>query len=198
MAKLNLAEWARGITTLGPGSRTVLWVQGCARACPGCYSPEWQPFRPALLISPAEAAEAIAANGRDNGLTVSGGEPMLQAPGLVELWSHLKSLRPDWTLLLFSGYYRRELEAGGNREQIALLHGADAFVGGPYVEKLNDGRGLKGSTNKEVWAPEGSRFTPGQLADIAGGPRAVEYRLSSDGVLAAGLPPRKTRGAGGE
>jgi len=188
MSLLNLAEWESGVTTLGPGLRTVLWVQGCLQRCSECCSPEWQPLRPALLVEPAECARVIATQSADGGLTISGGEPMLQAAGLVELWRAVSSLRPDWTLLLFSGYDHEQLLEEGHPDKLALLCSADAFIGGPYIAAMNKGAGLRGSINKEVWLPSYTRFTAEDAAAIANGPRSVQYRKRSDGILAVGVP----------
>lgn len=39
--RLLLGHTATGVTdTLGPGRRSVVWVQGCHIGCPGCIVPE--------------------------------------------------------------------------------------------------------------------------------------------------------------
>src|SRR5262249_36419180 len=41
---LHLARRSDRCTVLGPGTRAVLWVQGCPLRCPGCVAPETLPF----------------------------------------------------------------------------------------------------------------------------------------------------------
>jgi anaerobic ribonucleoside-triphosphate reductase activating protein len=135
-----------------------------------------------------ECARIITERTSDCGLTVSGGEPMLQAAGLLQMWHSVKKMRNDWTLLLFSGYYHSQLLKENHPDKVALVQAADAFVGGPYVAALNDGRGIRGSTNKEIWVPEGSRFSPEDVCFMAAGLRDVEYRERAYGTLAIGVP----------
>lgn len=190
MSLVNLAEWASGVTSLGPGSRSVVWVQGCSRRCPGCWSPEWQSFEVANLIEATALAALLARNTGDSGLTVSGGEPMFQAAGILAMWHSLKRLRPDWTLLLFSGYYHEEILMERHPVRMELLQTADAYIGGPYVEALNDGKGLCGSSNKEVYLPPASRFTVHQQALMRQAPRTVEWRRRTGALLQIGLPEK--------
>ena len=67
------------VTTLGPGDRVAVWVQGCSRHCFGCMSPELQ--SEAGIDVPVETiarsiADVIPPN---TGLTISGGEPLEQS-----------------------------------------------------------------------------------------------------------------------
>lgn len=66
----------------GPGIRYVLFLQGCPLRCLYCHNPDtWEGGESNFLLSPQEALEDILryrhfiANG---GLTLSGGEPLLQ------------------------------------------------------------------------------------------------------------------------
>lgn len=75
----------------GPGVRFVVFMQGCNLRCACCHNPEtW-----ALKGGTAYTAEAIyekAARyrsyfGQKGGITLSGGEPLLQAPFVKELFA---------------------------------------------------------------------------------------------------------------
>ena len=44
MSRIRLHRIYYPVTALGPGRRLGIWVQGCARRCPGCLSPEMQPY----------------------------------------------------------------------------------------------------------------------------------------------------------
>lgn len=193
---LNLAEVAFDIRTLGPGRRVAVWTQGCPFDCPGCISPEWIPLRANKLVEPERlAATILEADGHD-GVTFSGGDPMVQARGLVELWDALAVARPDWTLIVFSGYRRGEILATGTEAQRALLDRTDAFIDGRYVASRNDGVGLRGSSNQEIWFGAGSRFTAAEREAMLGGTRNVEVRVEEDRIFTVGIPggswPRTT------
>jgi anaerobic ribonucleoside-triphosphate reductase activating protein len=184
---LNLAEIASHVTTLGPGRRLGVWTQGCPFRCPDCISPEWQPLRPNKLVRVEDIRDHLLSLACHDGLTFSGGEPMLQAAGLLDLWRQLRTERPVWTLIVFSGYRRQELVASGQPEQQALLAEADAFIGGPYVATLNDGHGLRGSANQEIWFPPYTRFRADECQAIRVRSRRVELRLE-DQLLLIGVP----------
>ena len=85
MTLLNVAEICPATRTLGPGQRFVIWVQGCCFNCRGCISPDWIPQKQANLVDPVRLANYILSIPSTEGLTISGGEPMLQAAALSEL-----------------------------------------------------------------------------------------------------------------
>jgi len=88
----------------GPGSRTVVWFQGCSVQCPGCFNPLTHSFQPNQLIEPSVLVEKIISQGNEtDGITISGGEPFDQLQGLLIL---LKAIRNSSGLpvILFSGY----------------------------------------------------------------------------------------------
>jgi len=102
----------------GPGERVVIWLQGCTLDCPGCWNPAtheraggFERSVPEILawLEAARLRAAIA------GLTISGGEPMEQVPGLVELVEGTSRRFQSFSIGLFSGYSEGELERGRYR-----------------------------------------------------------------------------------
>ena len=99
-------------TVNGPGARAVIWVQGCSLGCPGCWNPQTHAPLQGFRLDVSEILEWFAKASRENrieGLTISGGEPMEQAPAVLELLRRLKAAHPGITAGLFSGYTEREL-----------------------------------------------------------------------------------------
>ena len=98
----------------GPGVRAIVYLQGCNLGCAGC----WNPATHAFVGPPREAgdvAEQIAAAHQNHfieGVTFSGGEPMQQAPDLLDLIRLLKRARSDISIGIYSGYTERELDSG--------------------------------------------------------------------------------------
>src|ERR1039457_1910144 len=82
---VNVAETCVGTKALGPGVRSVVWVQGCPLHCHGCIAPDWIPQRQARLVHPDDLAAELLADENVSGLTLSGGEPMLQAIPLTAM-----------------------------------------------------------------------------------------------------------------
>ena len=108
MSNLNVSCIQRFSTGDGPGIRTTVFLKGCNLKCPWCHNPENISAAPQMLeykyanrivsygkiMTVEQAVSDImediefyrAGNG---GVTVSGGEPMLQYEGVAELCDHL-------------------------------------------------------------------------------------------------------------
>src|SRR5258708_7469610 len=80
---VNVAATRIGTEMLGPGLRSVVWVQGCPLRCRGCLAPDWIPDRPARIVPAGQLVDELLAEPDVSGLTFSGGEPMMQAAGLA-------------------------------------------------------------------------------------------------------------------
>jgi len=185
---ISIAATCVGTRSLGPGLRSVAWVQGCPFRCPGCIAPDWIPARPGRRVTAANLAEALLADPAVAGFTFSGGEPMQQAGGLAEV-IRLARRRRDLTLLCFTGYRLAELRARPPAPGVAaLLAETDVLIDGGYVAAKNDDRGLRGSSNQLI------HHLTGRLAhahaELAEGPRRAEIRLRGTSALLVGVPAR--------
>ena len=74
----------------GPGVRFVVFMQGCPLKCGYCHNPETQELSGGTKFTADEILEkAIRYKeyfGKDGGITVSGGEPLLQAEFVAEIF----------------------------------------------------------------------------------------------------------------
>ncbi|MDJ0727749.1 MAG: 4Fe-4S single cluster domain-containing protein [Prochloraceae cyanobacterium] len=132
---LNLMGYVDESQVNGPGSRAVVWVQGCKRECAGCFNTASWSFETNELISVAEVAEKILANPGNTGVTFSGGEPFWQAEALAELAQTVK--KAGLNVMSFSGFTLEELQGDKAPPQAAkLLKELDILIDGPYVESL--------------------------------------------------------------
>ncbi len=177
----------RGSRANGPGARFVVWVQGCTLGCAGCFNPATHPATgPATTVAAlADDLAAAARSGSVSGLTLSGGEPMQQAPAALELL--LAARRLGLSTLMFSGYTRAELEAQALGP--AVLAHLDVLVDGRYRADERAGLGLRGSRNQQLHVLT-RRHTE---ADVAATPEA-EIRIAADGsVVLTGVDPLKVR-----
>ena len=135
------------VTTLGPGQRAGIWLQGCSIHCPGCLSRDtWAPGTSTTPVSEVVGwAEDHASDGM-TGITVSGGEPLDQAEALAALLADVRS-RPRLAgldVLLYTGY---AFSAVSRRHQ-AVLALVDAVISGPYVESRPSRHRWMGSGNQ--------------------------------------------------
>ncbi len=147
MSKIRLAGMVNDSITDGPGIRLTVFVQGCPRSCPECHNPQTQPLCGGYEEDDEEILEKIKSNPLLDGVTFSGGEPMLQTRNLLHLAKEIKSL--GLNLFCYTGYIFEELiNVDGAYE---LLEYIDVLVDGPFVKEKRDYRlKFKGSTNQRV------------------------------------------------
>ena len=181
---LNVAHICPATRALGPGLRAVVWVQGCCFHCPGCIAPDWIPQRIVRLMTPEEVVSELLAHPEVTGLTFSGGEPMLQAAGLAAV-ARLARRQRDLSIICYTGFTLEQLHThppGPGVED--LLEAIDVLIDGPYVEELNDQRGLRGSANQRI------HYLTDRLHrfDFIHTPRRIEIFLEGEHALLVGIP----------
>jgi anaerobic ribonucleoside-triphosphate reductase activating protein len=183
---LNIAQIWCGSQTLGPGLRSIVWVQGCLRQCCGCISPEWRPLIDAWLISPEDLAEILLENPDITGLPISGGEPMLQAKLLSKLARYCRAIR-EIDLICYSGYTLEELRSQPEETGIAdFLAEIDVLIDGQYLAALNDDLGLRGSSNQRI------HYLTDRLKkfDFETLTRSIELHTGTDSIVMIGIPSK--------
>ena len=82
-------------TVDGPGVRSVIFMQGCPLRCICCHNPDTWDFDGGNEQSVEYLVDRVlrykAYYGSDGGVTVSGGEPLMQSEFLTELFKKLKN-----------------------------------------------------------------------------------------------------------
>lgn len=82
-------------TVDGPGTRYVVFVQGCPMRCKYCHNPDtWQPNVGEMkdtdeILKDYDSYKEFYGNG--GGLTITGGEPLLQIDFITELYEKAKA-----------------------------------------------------------------------------------------------------------
>lgn len=186
MTFLNLAEICPATRTLGPGQRFVVWVQGCCFRCPGCVSPDWIPQTQSTLVDPQHLAQVILSTPGTEGLTVSGGEPMLQAVALQNLFNEIRRYR-DLSIICFTGFTLAQLQAKADPHIAQVLGLVDVLIDGQYIQALNDNQGWRGSSNQVVHHLSTRHRAEADL--FCDRKRDVEVHLRADAALMVGVPP---------
>jgi anaerobic ribonucleoside-triphosphate reductase activating protein len=174
----------------GPGLRSVVFFQGCTLACHNCFNPESHSFTSADVSVLTVAERALQAHREygTEGVTFSGGEPMQQAPALLELIETLRQQVPNLSVGMFSGYTDLELVLGrysiwggdyseDNRRRIwdQIREHLDFTVLGRFNETQPSGLPLCTSRSKALRMLS-SRY---RVKDY--GPQAVEVTVHPDG-----------------
>ena len=81
-------------TVDGPGVRYVVFTQGCPMRCKYCHNPDtWKP-NTGNLVSAEEILDQYNKNRSfysKGGLTVTGGEPLLQIDFMIDLFTKAKA-----------------------------------------------------------------------------------------------------------
>ena len=77
-------------TVDGPGTRFVVFVQGCPMRCAYCHNPDTWPLTGGTMMEPEEIYEQYKRNESfytKGGITVTGGEPLMQVDFLIDLFT---------------------------------------------------------------------------------------------------------------
>lgn len=148
---LNLATRLACTEAEGPGRRAAIWVQGCNKRCRGCCNPAYLPLVERDFVSASSVLDwLIKAHDEHNleGLTLLGGEPMLQAQGLAVVARGAQSI--GLSVMTFTGYTVEELFTLRLPGSDRLLDFTDVLVEGEFDSKLLDStRPWVGSENQK-------------------------------------------------
>lgn len=173
--KINLHAVLERSSVNGPGSRLVVFFQGCRRRCRGCFNPDTHAETLRLLSAPDEIFAAHLKTGTIEGITVSGGEPFLQPEGLLGLLKEAR--RAGLSTVVYTGFERSELMEDESKSR--CLDYVDVLIDGPYVEdEREEGLLARGSTNQTF------HFLTGRygIKDFYM-PGKVEILIGSDGSV---------------
>ncbi|MBQ4536683.1 MAG: pyruvate formate lyase-activating protein [Lachnospiraceae bacterium] len=80
-------------TVDGPGTRFVVFVQGCPMRCAYCHNPDTWEMNAGTLMDPEYIIEQYERNKpfyKNGGITVTGGEPLMQVDFLIDLFTLAK------------------------------------------------------------------------------------------------------------
>ena len=117
----------------GPGIRLTVFVQGCTHDCLGCHNPESHALDGGSLINIDKIIEMLDKNPLLDGITLSGGEPFVQAEGCSMLAIAAKEKGLD--VITYSGYTFEQLLArkDGYSGWNELIKNSDVIVDGPFI-----------------------------------------------------------------
>ena len=129
----------------GEGIRFAIFMQGCLRNCKGCHNPDTHDLNGGKIIDTSEIIDAIKKNPLLTGITLTGGEPLLQIAPALELAKTAKNL--NLNVWLYTGYKFEEIPEDAQE----LLNFVDVVVDGEFVEELRDlTLDFRGSKNQRI------------------------------------------------
>ncbi len=123
---INSIIWNKSIVD-GPGVRTVIFLQGCNLKCKGCHNKELWSQMDKDLMSIDELINLLDKKCINNKITISGGEPLLQYEGVLDLVKKLK----NYNIAMYTGHEYNEIPSD-------ILQYLNYVKVGPYVKRLKD------------------------------------------------------------
>lgn len=149
--KIRLYGSLKESITDGPGFRYAVFTQGCPHQCDGCHNPDSHDFSAGRLVDTDDLLADILANPLLDGLTLSGGEPFMQAEACALLASEAR--KSGLNVIVYSGYTWEELleNAPWQPGWQDLISSTDILIDGRY-EKSRRSLNLRfrGSANQRA------------------------------------------------
>lgn len=191
---MRIAFYREKTTCLGPYIRFALWVQGCMKNCNNCIAPSHRLLSGGYEIGEEELAQIIIQQESCEGITISGGEPMLQADALTNLIRLVRKIRKDYGVIVYTGYTIEELQelTLHNESIVSFLNCIDLLIDGEYIDDLNNDSGYMGSSNQRL-IPLTQRYQDEieNYYKIVG--RKTEIVFEHDQAYLIGIPSRNTK-----
>ena len=166
-----LHSFTTGATVDGPGVRVVAWTTGCMWRCLYCHNPDTWTMTNGMPVTVAKAAEELRKYRHglkimSGGLTISGGEPLMQHRFVVKVFAAAKMMGVH-TALDTNGYYGDRLSDSDldvDRSRIARHQGV-----GSRTPSTPDRHGCR--PDSDVCPPPGGPSAAG-LGALRSGARA--------------------------
>ena len=137
----------------GEGIRVVLWVSGCEHKCIGCHNPQTWSKDSGIPFDDNAKLEIFEELEKDyvTGLTLSGGDPIYQVKGALELVKLFENT--PLNIFVYTGFTFEELlEISKNNEDLqAFLEKIDYLVDGKFdITKKDISLRFRGSSNQRI------------------------------------------------
>ena len=172
------------VTSLGPGRRIGVWVQGCTIGCVGCVSTDTWKADQSFTTTTTQILERCKAlaSGTVEGITISGGEPFQQPEALAALVAAMRRQWPAADVLVYSGLPLEVLR----RDHESVLAGCDAVISDPFDIRRAPGEAWCGSSNQRLTllTDLGRR----RYRAASESTRRLQVSVEADGVWFIGVP----------
>ena len=135
----------------GPGFRFVVFTQGCEKKCDGCHNPATWDIEGGTETPIDDIITQMLSNPLTDGITISGGEPLLQAGECALLAAAARD--NGMNVWIYSGYTYDEITALGKTDpQVSkLIELTDVLVDGAFVASKRDlTLKWRGSSNQRI------------------------------------------------
>ena len=133
----------------GPGLRLTVFMQGCPYGCLGCHNPQTHDVMGGREADTEEVRAMLKKNPLLDGLTLSGGEPLMQPQAAREMAEMAKA--QGLNVWCYTGDTVEHMMLTKDPEIILALEQIDVLVDGPFIleQKSLDLR-FRGSRNQRL------------------------------------------------
>jgi len=170
----------------GPGKRIVVWFHGCPFHCSGCFNPQMWDFENKTIISVKELAQIINQYDGD-GVTFSGGEPMIQAPSFLELLLLIEQRNFKKGIICFTGCESEEINSTSIIKE--CIDHIDLSIIGRYDKNQLRKNYIGGSSNQQfVFLNKKGRGRDKISEDEILIDNDIEIHYSGDNMCITGYP----------
>ena len=135
----------------GEGIRSVIWCQGCIHNCLGCHNPETHSFNAGYLKDVDELCSEIKQIEFQDGITLSGGDPLCQIEACLKIAKFCQSI--GLNVWCYTGYKMEDLLRRSDKEHNLkeLLENIDVLVDSPFILELKSyDVPFRGSSNQRL------------------------------------------------
>ncbi len=147
MGKINLSGFVDSSIVDGPGVRFAVYTQGCSHACPGCHNEDTWNFDSNIQLTVDEIIALIEDESLTKNVTLSGGDPLFQIEGVLELACELK--KRSYNIWLYTGFELEEIQ--NDEEKCKILKYIDVLVDGRFEQDEKKlGLEYRGSSNQRI------------------------------------------------
>lgn len=146
--KIRLAAYLQPDSIVdGEGVRTVIWTQGCPHHCPGCHNASTWNFDDGALIEVDEVINELKKFKNQDGITLSGGDPVCQADACYEISKAAHQM--GLNVWCYTGFTYEQMLL--NPKAKRLLEQLDVLVDGKFVqEEKSYDIYFRGSRNQRI------------------------------------------------
>jgi anaerobic ribonucleoside-triphosphate reductase activating protein len=147
MNKIFVKDIIKQTMADGPGLRTSIYCSGCWHKCKGCHNPQTWDLYSGKEIDVDDLVDLIVEDKWIDGVTFTGGDPLYQSNGFIELAKKIKE-KSNKNIWLYTGFVMKEIQMLCPE----ILRYVDWVVDGPYIEELRDiDLKFRGSSNQKIW-----------------------------------------------
>ena len=118
----------------GPGLLAGVLLQGGTSRCEGFHNPCTRPIEDGTEYTPEGLAQEVVKRltPLHRGITLSGGDPLAQAGGVLEFLQAIKKLKPGLNVWCYTGYVYNEVK------NLPVLKEINVLVDGPFILAQRD------------------------------------------------------------